>query len=154
MNKDERKSLARKNGNENTIWSWNDSTAHTQNFNISIWFFLMTRSSLWQLWLIPTRKIMMRKWGILGRYYPLYMKILLIIPTIYYISIKYPAQKNDVGDDELLEITKETSKTKPFKSYSSSFWNTTELIKVECFHQLIPRLWQILWQQILVVLPK
>ena len=26
INKDERKLLARKNGNENPIWSWNDST--------------------------------------------------------------------------------------------------------------------------------
>ena len=30
INKDERKSLARKNGNENPIWSWNDSTTSTK----------------------------------------------------------------------------------------------------------------------------
>ena len=29
INKDERKSLARKNGNENPIWSWNDSIRST-----------------------------------------------------------------------------------------------------------------------------
>ena len=30
FNKDERKSLARKNGNENTIWIWNNSSGEHQ----------------------------------------------------------------------------------------------------------------------------
>ena len=30
INKDVRKSLARKNGNESPIWSWNHSAAHSQ----------------------------------------------------------------------------------------------------------------------------
>ena len=31
INKDVRKSLARKNGNENPVWSWNDSVQKCQN---------------------------------------------------------------------------------------------------------------------------
>ena len=47
--------------------------------------------------------------------------------------------ENDVEDYGCLEITKSTSKAKPSKSDPSSFWNPTQLIKVDGFHQLMNR---------------
>ena len=51
---------------------------------------------------------------------------------------------NDVEDDELLEITKSTSKTKPSKSDPSIFRNPTQMIKEDHFHQLMSHPWQII----------
>ena len=53
------------------------------------------------------------------------------IVSVYRDPIKwyYVFSSDDVEEDGLSEITKSTSKTKPSKSYPSSFWHSTQMTR-------------------------
>ena len=57
INKDERKSLAHKNGNENPIWSWNDSPIQLVDIIPCIILFTESASGIFDLVCINIQKI-------------------------------------------------------------------------------------------------
>ena len=90
INKDVRKSLARKNGNEIPIWSWNDSTLMVEFFySVLISVILFICSSKTNFIYSYTREFFLSDFSVYLGFYVIISQVILTKSIVSYVSCLY-----------------------------------------------------------------